>query len=168
FADGDGVNRLALLDPNATQIDPHSSARGLVETSEVLNVTGPVPDDEHSSFANAVREWCINSAAVNPATNSIFSPSEDGHIYRWNLATNWLSQVGALSPGIGEPYVPSVIGPDGTIYTLNGGTMFALGDLPGERVTVSSSIPDVRTAVAGQTLTFSAAVANTGGSGFVP
>ena len=166
--DGNGVNRIALLDPNVTQIDPHSSANGLVEMREVLTVIGPTPDAENPSLPNAVREWCINTAAVNPATNSIFTPSEDGHIYRWNLATNSLSQAVALSPGIGEPYVPSVIGPDGTIYTLNGGTMFALGDLPGERVTLSSSIPDVRTAVAGQTLTFTATVVNTGGSGFVP
>src|SRR6185295_18964234 len=118
FADGDGVNRIALLDPNATQIDPHSSANGLVEMREALTVIGPTPDDENASLLNAVREWCINTAAVNPATNSIFVPSEDGHIYRWNLATNSLSQAAALSPGIGEPYVPSVIGPDGTVYTL--------------------------------------------------
>jgi large repetitive protein len=74
----------------------------------------------------------------------------------------------ALSPGIGEPYVPSAIGPDGTVYTLNGGTLFALGDLVGVRVSLASSVPDVRTVVAGQTLTFSASVSNTGGSGFVP
>jgi len=166
--DGNGVNRIALIDPNATQIDPHPSANGLVEMREVLTVIGTTPDDENPSLPNAVREWCINTAAVNPATNSIFTPSEDGHIYRWNLATNSLSQALALSPGIGEPYVPSVIGPDGTVYTLNGGTMFALGDLPVERVTLSSSIPDVRTAVTGQALTFTAAVANTSGSGLVP
>jgi hypothetical protein len=31
FQDGDGVNRVALLDPNATQLDPHSSSTGLVK-----------------------------------------------------------------------------------------------------------------------------------------
>ena len=163
LADGNGVNRIALLDPNATQIDPHSSANGLVEMREVLTVIGPTPDSEFPSMPLAVREWCINTAAVNPATNSIFTPSEDGHIYRWNLVTNSLSQAVALSPGVGEPYVPTVIGPDGTVYTLNGGTMFALGGLSGDSVRLTSSSPDVRNAITGQSLTFSAAVASTGG-----
>src|SRR5262245_62262505 len=101
---------------------------------EIFTMAGPTPDSEQALVPNAVREWCINTAAVNPATNSIFSPSEDGHIYRWNLATNSLSQAVTLTPGIGEPYVPSVIGPDGTVYTLNGGTLFALGSMKGMSV----------------------------------
>src|SRR6185436_18134341 len=113
FADGSGVNRVALLDPNATQLDPHSSASGMVEMREVLTVNGPTPDANALSiqYPYAVREWCINTAAVNPATNSIFTPSEDGYIYRWNLATNSLSQAVQLTEGILEPYVPTVIGP---------------------------------------------------------
>ena len=70
------------------------------------------------------------------------------------MGTNSLSQAVALSPGSGEPYVPSVIGPDGTVYTLNGGTMFALGNA-GVRMTLVSSVPDVRKVVAGRALTFS-------------
>ncbi|HMG03903.1 MAG TPA: hypothetical protein VK581_00495, partial [Chthoniobacterales bacterium] len=126
FTDGDGVNRIAVLDPNAIQIDPHTTADGLVEMREVLTAIGPTPDDESlsSQFPYAVREWCINTAAVNPATNSIFLTSEDGRAYRWDLATNSLSQTIALSQGIGEPYVPTIIGPSGVVYTLNGGTLF--------------------------------------------
>ena len=56
---------------------------------------------------------------------------EDGHIYRWNLVTNSFTQTITLTEGIGEPYVPTVIGPDGIVYTLNGGTLFALGSLSG-------------------------------------
>ena len=170
FGDGDGVNRIALLDPNATQIDPHSSAPGLVEMREVLTVTGPKPDENADpvEFPYAVREWCINTAAVNPATNSIFTPSEDGHIYRWDLATNSLSQGVTLTQGIGEPYVPTVIGPGGIVYTLNGGTLFALGGLNGVGVALVSSVPDVRPVVVGQSLTFTATVTNTGPSGLIP
>jgi hypothetical protein len=165
---GDGVNRIALLDPDATEVDPHPSSNGLVVMREFLTVTGPTPDAGNPSFPDAVREWCINTAAVNPATNSIFSPNEDGHIYRWNLATNSLSQEVALTEGVGEPYVPTVIGPGGIVYTLNGGTLFALGALDGVGITLSSSSPDVRDVVAGQSLTFAAAVANTGVSGNTP
>src|SRR5262249_53906736 len=31
ISDGDGVNKVALLDPNATQIDPHSNGSGIAE-----------------------------------------------------------------------------------------------------------------------------------------
>jgi hypothetical protein len=162
FSDGNGVNRLAILDPNATQLDPHSSASGLVEMREVLTLIGPTPDQDNysSTFPYAVREWCINTAAVNPATNSIFVPNEDGRLYRWNLADNSFAQEVALTAGIGAPYVPVLIGPDGTVYTLNGGTLFALGRSAGVNVNMISSSPDVRTFVAGNPVTFTATVSN--------
>ena len=95
FGDGDGINRIALLDPNDTQIDAHPSADGLIEMREIFSAIGPTPDVNNLGFEfpYAVREWCINTAAVNPATNSIFTPCEDGHIYRWDLSTNSFSQV---------------------------------------------------------------------------
>ncbi|MGC2696349.1 MAG: Ig-like domain repeat protein, partial [Candidatus Angelobacter sp.] len=166
----DGVNRIALLDPNATQVDAHSSSNGMLIMREVLTVIGPTADVENrsTSLPLAVREWCINTAAVNPATNSIFTPSEDGRTYRWNLVTNSLSEWVTLGPGVGEPYVPTVIGPDGTVFTLNGGTMWALGSLNGVGVAVTSSTPDVRSDVVGQSLTFTATVNNTGTSGITP
>jgi len=44
FADGSGVNRVALLDPNDTQIDPHSSAAGLVEMrTPIFSSTSSIP-----------------------------------------------------------------------------------------------------------------------------
>ena len=78
FQDGSGVNRVALLDPNATQIDPHPSANGLVEMREVLTVSGPTPDPEYLSgtFLNARREWCINTAVIDPFTKSILANSD--------------------------------------------------------------------------------------------
>jgi len=156
--DGSGVNRVALLDPNSTQIDPHSSAADLVEMREVLTVIAPTPDPELPDVPNAVKEWCINAPAVNPATNSVFFNNEDGQAYRWNLATNSLDQVIVLNPGIGQPYVPTVIGPDGTVYTLNGGTLFALGNTPGLNLTLTSSAPDLRATVLGDSVTFTATV----------
>jgi Bacterial Ig-like domain (group 3) len=167
---GDGVNRIALLDPNATQIDAHPSSGGLLVMREVLTVIGPTPDDENRSntLPLAVREWCINTAAVNPATHSVFMPSEDGHIYRWNLDSNSLDQFLQLNEGIGEPYVPTIIGPDGQVFTLNGGTLSAMGDLSGVGVTLTSSNPDVRNVTAGQSLTYTVAVTKPGTAGLTP
>ena len=169
-SDGDGVNKIALLDPNVTQVDPHSSANGLLEMREVFTATGPTPDPGYRSpqYPNAVLEWCINTAAVNPANNSVYMPSEDGNLYRWNLITNSLSQSLALGPAVGDPYVPTILGPDGTVYTMHGGTLFAVGSLNGASINITSSVPDDRTVVAGQSLTFSVAVANHGSSGITP
>ena len=160
FADGLGVNRVALLDPNATQLDGHSSASGLTEMREVLTVIGPTPDAgvNRTTFPFAVKEWCINAPAVNPPTNSVYFTSEDGRSYRWNLVTNNLDQSVVLTPGLLEPYVPTVIGPDGTVYTLNGGTFFALGSNPSSSVTLTSSSPDIRNAISGSPITFTATV----------
>ena len=97
--DGSGVNRVALLDPNTTQIDPHSAVQGLVEMREVLTVIGFTPDPENPDIPGAVKEWCINAPAVNPATKSVFFNSEDGHLYRWNLATNSLDQAVSANAG---------------------------------------------------------------------
>jgi hypothetical protein len=166
----DGVNRVAVLDPTSTEVDAHASSNGMAIMREVLTVIGPAADQENrsASLPYAVREWCINTPGVNPATNSVFVPSEDGHIYRWNLVTNSLDQFVQLSPGLGEPYVPTIVGPDGTVFTLNGGLMSAAGSLNGVGVAIASSMPDVRTVVNGQSLTFSVAVTNTGNSGITP
>jgi hypothetical protein len=159
--DGNGINRVAILDPNSTQTDPHPSAPGLSQMREVMTIIGPTTDQEYyPSYPFAVREWCINAPAVNPATNSVFFDSEDGHTYRWDLAKNQLSQSMTLTPGIGEPYVPTTIGPDGTVYTLNGGTLFALGATSGANFTLTSSAPDTTALVVGTPVTFTANVNN--------
>jgi hypothetical protein len=163
----DGVNRVALLDPNSTEVDAHTSSNGMLIMREVLTVIGPTADKENrsSSLPYAVREWCINSPGINPATNSVFFPSEDGNLYRWNLVTNSLDQFVTLNIGLGEPYVPTIVGPDGTLFTLNGGGFSAAGALNGVGIALTSSTPDVRNTVAGQSITFSVAVTNTGNSG---
>lgn len=158
---GDGVNRVAVLDPNASQRRPQPSLSGFREMREVLTAIGFTPDDA-PGFPLAVQEFCINAPAVNPATKSVYFDSEDGHIYRWNLEKNSVDQAVALSPGLGQPYVPTVIGPDGTLYTLNGGNFFAVGTKAGVDMSITSSSPDLRKTVVGDSVTFTATV--TGGS----
>ncbi len=166
---GDGVNRIALLDPKATEVDARPSSNHMLIMREVLTVIGPTPDKEDRSalLPFAVREWCINTPAVNPATNSVFMPSEDGHMYRWNLVSNSLDQFIQLNPGVGLPYVPTVIGPDGQVYTTNGGILSAIGNINGVNITLASSVPDVRDGVAPQLATYTATVTNPG-AGAVP
>ena len=166
--DGNGVNRMALLDPNLSQTDPHPSANRIAEMREILTVIGCTPDAEYITQTNgfypfAVREWCINTAAVNPATKSVFAPSEDGHLYRWDLAANSMAEVVTLDPGVGEPYVPTVIGPDGTVFTLNAETLFAIGNPTNFSIAMYSSAPDLRYTVVGQPVTFTAIVTNLSG-----
>jgi hypothetical protein len=74
-----------------------------------------------------VREWCINSAAIDPATSSAIVNSEDGTNYRWSFISNTLSQMVSLSPGVSEAYTPTVIGQDGTVYAINDAVLYAIG-----------------------------------------
>ncbi len=123
---GDGVNKLALLDPNATQSDTITS--GVTVMKEVLTVTSLTPDAEfRPTYPNAVREWCINMAVVDPFTKSAIVSCEDGKTYRWDFSTNTLSETVTLTSGRGEAYTPTLIGPDGTVYAIADGTLFAIG-----------------------------------------
>jgi hypothetical protein len=123
---GRGDNRVAILDPNASQPD---AVLFNPEMKEVITVLGVTPDTEFTAFfPNAVREWCINMAAVDPFTKSVFVNSEDGKLYRWDLNANKLADVLTLTGGLGEAYTPTVIGVDGTIYAINDGVLFAIGD----------------------------------------
>ena len=118
---GTGINKLAILDPNATQFDPFA---GHDVMREVLTIAGVTPDPN----LPYVREWCINTAAVDPATDSVLVNSEDGILYRWNLATNTFTESMELqSTGTAEAYTPTAIGPDGTVYAINKATLFAIG-----------------------------------------
>jgi hypothetical protein len=160
---GDGVNSIALLDPNDTMTDPHTSSNGLLVMNAVMTIPGPTRDTSFTGYqANAVREWCINTALVDPATESIVMPSEDGKLYRWDLSTCSFTQVVTVNPaGLGEAYVPTLEGPDGTVYTIENATLFAVGGLAnGLSVSVSSSAPDGL--VYGQAVTITASVTSTG------
>lgn len=162
--DGNGINTIAILDPNSTQVDFHSTAPGLVQMRQVLTLASPSADPAFTTWIGAAREWCINASAVNPPNGSVYFNNEDGHAYRWDLSTNSLTESIQLNSGIGQPYVPTVIGPDGTIFTLNGGYMFALGDLDDVEVSLVSSAQDYRTTVAGDSITFTATVSGNSGT----
>jgi hypothetical protein len=126
---GDGINKLAILDPNATQID---SRTGATVMKEVLSIAGVTLDPEYiATHPNAVREWCINTAVVDPATGSILANSEDGKLYRWDLKTNTFTQVITLTAGLGEAYTPTIMGADGKVYAINNHTLFAVGSAAG-------------------------------------
>jgi len=121
---GDGHNKIAILDPNATEHDPiiHS----VLVMNEVLTKIGPT--HEPGDPPGAVYEWCINSAVVDPHTKSVIANSEDGNTYRWDLATNTLSQAFVLNPPTFESYTPTLVGPDGTVYGINDAHLYAIGN----------------------------------------
>jgi hypothetical protein len=119
---GNGENKIAILDPDNTQLDEYSTSPVTV-MKEVQTQLGPT-----ASPAGGVYEWCINSAAVDAHTGAVFAGSEDGHMYRWSLAANTLSQAIMLNAPTGEAYTPSMVGPDGTVYSINNATLYALGN----------------------------------------
>jgi hypothetical protein len=122
---GDGHNRIAILDPHAAEKDPVIPTTNVMK--ELITILGVTPDPNFPTFPGAVREWCINTAAVDPFTKSILANSEDGKLYRWDLTSNTLSEVITLSAGIGEAYTPTVIGSDGTAYAINFAVLNAIG-----------------------------------------
>ena len=122
---GDGHNRIAVLDPNATEHDP--ILPDTLVMNEVLTILGVTADPEYPQYPGAVREWCINTAAIDPFTKSILANSEDGSLYRWDLTTNSFTEKIKLSTGIGEAYTPTVIGSDGTAYAINDAILDAIG-----------------------------------------
>jgi hypothetical protein len=117
---GSGLNRIAILDPNTAETDP---VTGVAVMNVVLSVAGVTP----AGPPPAVKDWCVNSAAVDPATKSVFAGSSDGKLYRWDLPTNTLAQAVVLTSGLGEAYTPTLIGADGTVYAISNATLFAVG-----------------------------------------
>jgi hypothetical protein len=118
---GNGQNYVAVTDPNNSMTDPVTGVKVMNVVMEQIGPTSVLP------ATDGVREWCINSAAVDPFTNSAIVNSEDGINYRWDFTTNTLSQRMPLSPGVGEAYTPTVIGSDGTVYAINGAVLYAIG-----------------------------------------
>jgi hypothetical protein len=119
---GDGRNRVAVLDPRASQKDPYANARVMKAVQTILS-----PLHESGAPAGARYEWCINSAVVDPADGSVIVNSEDGILYRWDLASNTLAEKIPLNAPRAEAYTPTLVGPDGTVYAINDATLYAVG-----------------------------------------
>jgi len=119
---GTGQNKIAILDPNATEHDPIIPSTLVM--NEVLTQLGVTPDQD---CPGGVREWCINAAAIDPFSKSVLANSEDGKLYRWDMTTNSFTEVITLSKGVGEAYTPTVIGADGTVYAINQAVLDAIG-----------------------------------------
>jgi hypothetical protein len=125
FGAGDGVNKLAILDPDATRLDPISGATVM---NEVRVIAGVTPDpDAGPSFPNAVLEWCVNTSVVDPYTGSVLVASEDGHLYRWSRGEQLVHREPRDRDRAGPAYTPSLIGPDGQVYTIHNSTLYAVG-----------------------------------------
>jgi hypothetical protein len=119
---GNGHNEVAVLDPRSTQKDPYASARVMKAVQTILS-----PVHFPGAPAGARYEWCINSAVVDPADDSVIVNSEDGTLYRWDLARNTLAEKIRLNRPRPEAYTPTIIGPDGTVYAINNATLYAVG-----------------------------------------
>ena len=117
---GDGLNRLAVLDPRASQADPVVPAVQVMR--EVMTIVGPTPDGNTTGR----REWCINTMATDPARNSVLANNEDGILYRWDLTTNTLAQSVQLNAGLGQAYTPTLVGADGGVYAISNATLYAI------------------------------------------
>jgi hypothetical protein len=118
---GDGLNRLAVLDPKASQAD--AIVPGVQVMREVLTILGPTLD---GGSPTARREWCINTMAADPLRGSILANNEDGKLYRWDLATNTFSQSLQLTTGIGQAYTPTLVGADGGVYAISNAMLYAV------------------------------------------
>ena len=93
-----GQNMIAILDPNAPAVDnQRNGGTGAIIMQTVLTQLGPTPNPDNGG----VYEWCDNDAVVDPATDSVLVTSEDGNLYRWNLATGALTQSINLGTGLG-------------------------------------------------------------------
>lgn len=118
---GDGLNRMAVLDPKASQADPVVPSVQVMR--EVLTILGPTLD---GSAANSRREWCINTMAADPLRRSVLANNEDGVLYRWDLGTNTLSQSVRLNNGLGQAYTPTLVGADGAVYAISNAILYSI------------------------------------------
>ena len=133
---GNGHNKIAVLDPHAQMTDPVNHVLPVTVMQEVITILGQTLDPPGNPNGS-VREWCINSGAIDPFTAAALANSEDGALYRWDFASNSFTQKVVLTTGVSEAYTPTAIGADGTVYAINDANLFAVGQA--SNMTVVSS-----------------------------
>lgn len=135
---GTGLHRLVLLDPDASEVDPRSSAAVM---KVVMFQYAPTPDPAvQAQFPDARKEWCTNSAVVDLVAGALFVNNEDGICYRWDLASNTLSHQLRMSSGRRQAYTPTLILPlSGEVVAVNWATLNVMGR-PYEDVTGDDAV----------------------------
>ena len=125
---GSGQNKVAVLDPHATQQDTIIPSVQVMK--EIITVVGPTANPDGIP---GCCEWCINSAAIDQVNRCAIINSEDGHVYRWSFVTNTLSPGVFLAPPTGEAYTCTAIGPDGAVYAINNAQLCSVVSKPNTR-----------------------------------
>jgi Bacterial Ig-like domain (group 3)/Putative Ig domain/Ubiquitin-activating enzyme E1 FCCH domain len=160
---GNGVNEIAVLDPYSSVPDPNNDPNPNIQvmaTVEAFASPSPDLDAVNAGDPDAVREWCTNGTVVDPATDSVFINNEDGYTYEWNLGTDTITNAVEITTGVGVPYTPTAVAPNGEVFSDNGGTLFAEGGYSNDSITTTSS---ANPAVVGNPITFTTALASTDG-----
>jgi hypothetical protein len=168
---GNGVNEMAVLDPYSAVPDPNYDSNNpnpgypnpnfdVMATVESFASPSPDVPSVQGGDPDAVREWCTNGTVVDPATDSVYMNNEDGYTYQWNLGTDTITNAVEVTSGIGVPYTPTAIAPNGEIFSDNGGTLFAEGGYSNYTLTTTSSADP---AVVGSTITLTTTLASTDG-----